>query len=401
MPDERHLTIRYTAEVLGPVGATVKVSNNAYFKGQMNADPAGIEENVVVMRGAGQSFSDRMIWLDKRDGNGERLARAGFGLYKYKDGKWAKASNINIDEADDTKVPGLEERVLYKLVEEKAPSGYVRDDTPRYFVLRESAEETFEKPDDLEESEIRSMLIAGTMTIYNAPSHKVTFEKVDAEGKNLADAQFAVQTADGKPAWDAHKTEKITFTSGKDPVSYDMAAGSYLLTETKAPAGYVLADPLPFTVGDDGTITMGEETCETVRAVNHLTRLSFIKMDHRHNVPLAGAVLEILDKDGKSAHKWTSTKEAEIVTGLHTGEQYTLHEISAPAGFRLAKDIPFTISEKGEVEIDADLYDSSIRIENIYEAEGGVTLHATKTLTGQKLEEGLFTFELKDAIGKR
>ena len=66
---------------------------------------------------------------------------------------------------------------------------------------------------------------------------------------------------------------------------------------------------------------------------------------------LVGAVLQIIDKNGKIVDEWTTTSEKRYLEGILTaGETYTLHEVSAPDGYVLADDIQFTVSKDGSVD---------------------------------------------------
>ena len=63
---------------------------------------------------------------------------------------------------------------------------------------------------------------------------------------------------------------------------------------------------------------------------------------------IAGAKLQIIDKDGRVIKEWISTEDAfEINAELEAGETYTLHEVLAPTGFLIAEDITFTVNEDG------------------------------------------------------
>lgn len=63
---------------------------------------------------------------------------------------------------------------------------------------------------------------------------------------------------------------------------------------------------------------------------------------------MAGARLQILDKNGKVMDEWiTDGKVHEIVAKLDVDERYVLHEVSAPEGYRVAKDISFTVKANG------------------------------------------------------
>lgn len=63
---------------------------------------------------------------------------------------------------------------------------------------------------------------------------------------------------------------------------------------------------------------------------------------------IAGAVLQILDRNGRVIKEWETTKAAyEIGAELTAGETYILHEKSAPPGYLLAEDIEFTVPTDG------------------------------------------------------
>ncbi len=70
-------------------------------------------------------------------------------------------------------------------------------------------------------------------------------------------------------------------------------------------------------------------------------------------LPLPGAVLQILDSNGKVVDEWT-TDGKERITNLPDGV-YTLHEKEAPEGYELAEDKTFTIKiEMPEVSAGVD-----------------------------------------------
>lgn len=74
--------------------------------------------------------------------------------------------------------------------------------------------------------------------------------------------------------------------------------------------------------------------------------VSFEKVDETGN-PLVNATLELLDQDGKVVDTWISDQEAHVTINLlKAGEQYTLRENKAPAGYTLAKDVIFIAEEK-------------------------------------------------------
>ena len=92
-----------------------------------------------------------------------------------------------------------------------------------------------------------------------------------ADGTALAGATFTLSPADGKNAdgqpnhfADASAVSALELVTGEDGVAHipaaTLAAGNaYVLVETAAPAGYVLAEgSFAFTVAPDGTLAAGE-----------------------------------------------------------------------------------------------------------------------------------------------
>lgn len=64
---------------------------------------------------------------------------------------------------------------------------------------------------------------------------------------------------------------------------------------------------------------------------------------------VAGAVLQLIDGQGKVIKEWTSEKKEFVIEAeLTEGTTYTLHEKEAPAGYYRAEDITFTVEKGGE-----------------------------------------------------
>lgn len=62
-----------------------------------------------------------------------------------------------------------------------------------------------------------------------------------------------------------------------------------------------------------------------------------------------GAVLQLLDEQGKVIKEWTSEQNEFVIEAeLTEGATYTLREKEAPAGFYKAEDITFTVEKEGD-----------------------------------------------------
>ncbi|MDI6549990.1 SpaA isopeptide-forming pilin-related protein, partial [Bacillus subtilis] len=84
--------------------------------------------------------------------------------------------------------------------------------------------------------------------------------KVDAEGHTLENAEFALQSKDGKTL----KKSLVTDQKGKLHIN-ELKPGEYQFVETKAPHGYELDDqPIRF------TIEKNQQKPLQVTAKNHL-----------------------------------------------------------------------------------------------------------------------------------
>ena len=91
---------------------------------------------------------------------------------------------------------------------------------------------------------------------------------------------------------------------------------------------------------DSNPVSQNEDTTPLVKVA---------KVDIATGEELEGAAIQILDKDSSVAEEWTSTKEVHEITGLLSGEEYTLHEDETPDGYIVAPDTTFTIDETGKV----------------------------------------------------
>jgi hypothetical protein len=113
--------------------------------------------------------------------------------------------------------------------------------------------------------------------------------------------------------------------------------GDYILREFTAPAGYVVAQDIEFTVEDTGDIQL-------VDMQDDFTKLEILKVDADTGKPLAGATLQLISTDDEVLYEWVSTDKPYLIERIPQGS-YTLHEAKAPAGYELAEDIVFTVND--------------------------------------------------------
>ena len=121
-----------------------------------------------------------------------------------------------------------------------------------------------------------------------------------------------------------------------------LPAGKYTLTEVTAPDGYAIAERVEFEVLPNGEVQTFEMFDDTIK-------VKISKVDITTNEELPGAELVIKDKDGAEIDRWISTNEPHYVEKMPAGD-YTLTEITAPNGYKVAESIDFTVLPTGEIQ---------------------------------------------------
>ena len=148
--------------------------------------------------------------------------------------------------------------------------------------------------------------------------------QLKADGENSGEEI----TLNAENKWTYTWSELDEKKSGKDIV--------YTVEEIGKTAGYI------------STVT-GNAT-EGFIITNTITSVKISKVDITDQKELAGAHIQILDKDGNVVDEWDSTKEAHVTEKLKTGKIYTLRETVAPDGYLLTSDTTFVLKEDGTVD---------------------------------------------------
>ena len=190
----------------------------------------------------------------------------------------------------------------------------------------------------------------------------VRVSKVDvADGKEVEGATIQILNADGEVVQIGR--EKLEWTSTTEPkVIEGLETGvTYTLHEEVAPEGYLTATDTTFTIDVDGKITStGSVTTDkdgnTVLLVEDKKKpettatVRVSKTDIATGAEVAGATIQILDKNGEVVEEWTSEATgAHVVEGLNIGETYTLKETVAPRGYGIVSETTFKLDESGKV----------------------------------------------------
>ena len=204
----------------------------------------------------------------------------------------------------------------YTLHEESAPDGYSYS-SDVIFTIEEDGITEVEMIDDYTEVVITKTDITGEEEIEGA-----TLQIIDSEGNVIEE-------------WISESAPHVitgVLNSGE----------TYILHEESAPEGYSYASDIEFVVEESQTTT--------VSMCDEATVVSISKKDSSTLEEIEGATLEIIDSEGNIIEEFISQDEPHVMTGiLNAGETYTLHEVSAPEGYILAKDVEFTVNRNSEI----------------------------------------------------
>ena len=157
----------------------------------------------------------------------------------------------------------------------------------------------------------------------------------------------------------------------------------YTLHEETAPGGYNTVTDFTFKVDNDNKVTL--VSVETDGEVDLADDGSIVITDSRKETAdvtvskqdiageeIAGARIQILDKNGEVVEEWTSGSDGEnedgtlkphtIVGKLYAGEEYTLHEEAGPEGYTTVSDIKFEIGEDNKAAITEATTDGEVDV---------------------------------------
>lgn len=227
----------------------------------------------------------------------------------------------------------------YFLHEKKAPKGYYKQGKDQPFTINQYE---LEMPTYINNIEV---------TMYDIPI-SINALKVDIKtGEPVAGAHLGIYDPDdmNHPIEDwisdvnPHYIPASTLTAGKQ----------YIFAEIKAPAGYYsVKTQVPFTVPTVSSSNDYDKSIQVTMKEPEI-KLYINKRDYDTNAPIAGAVINILDKtDGSVVSTFTSSSSemgaAVDASKLKEGHTYIAHEETAPAGYYLADDVEFTLPANAE-----------------------------------------------------
>ena len=257
-----------------------------------------------------------VVELLKVNEKGEKLEGAEFEIRNSDDKVLARAKTNKDGKITIRRIPVGE----YKLIETKAPEGYVLADKDFKFTVEKDGKAT------------------GDLKIENVRA-EIALKKLDKDtNKELTGAKFEVRN--GKSV-----VTKVESDRHGNIVINGLKPGDYTLVETEAPEGYLVGDKaFKFTVDKDGKLKGSD------KVYNQKAEIKLIKKDLTTGAVLEGASFTVKDSDGKVVSNVTTNKNGEAkIQGLGTGK-YVLEETKAPDGYvKPDKEVSFEVDKNGKV----------------------------------------------------
>ena len=256
----------------------------------------------------------------------------------YADGTLIGDSNgiYRTDENGEIRIPGLKPGKSVVVTETRAPAGFIIDTQSQTVQIKEG----------------RTV----TLTFKNQPKGSIIIQKRDSlTGQPLPGAEFRVATAAGCEVGldgvigTSTLTQNglfVTDSNGEIRIT-NLAPGAYVLTETKAPAGYVMDSP-------STNVVIGANGDTQTVIVTNTPKGGLIveKYDSVTKLPLSGAQFKITNANGEltpdnegltsSNGLYTTDRSGQIVLSKLLPGTYVVSEVKAPANYQ-ADPTPQTV----------------------------------------------------------
>ena len=332
-----------------------------------NANYHKILENTPI------EFYLKMVKKDADTGNTVNVVGATFELYDENGSKVSfktmTSAGVQTFDSFTTNENGCVytlEKLLkgnYTLVETKAPEGYVLDSTPVSFTVSENTYTedggteivVVEKTDKAVTGQLTVTKVGEVLDKWDAATadndNHFVYKKANIQGASFTlTAKEDIKTADNNGY--AYRAGDVVaeFTTGADGSSVidNLPLGSYVLTETKAPAGFVIdTDPVDVTFTYAGQTVDIVKDSKTVEDERQKIAVDANKTDAATMNPLLNTVFalyadeDIVNHDGTVIIKKGAMIErqttnalgkAVFVSDLPLGH-YIVKEIDSPTGY--------------------------------------------------------------------
>ena len=311
-------------------------------------------------------------------GGGRKIAMIG-GVEAKKD---AVIATLTTDENGEASIDGLP-LGKYRIVERQAPEGFVLDGTEKHVELsyQDGQTETVCQKAELGDERVKTQLsiikknsATGTPVPEAIYGVYATVDIVARDGTVLVEADKLIESV---------KTD----AEGKAIFEADLPLGKYYVKEIEPAPGYLKAESeyeVDFTYKDQKQDVLTQEI--GIQEVPIIVEVS--KSDITTGKELAGAKLEILDKNGETYAAWTTSGKPHTLNAMPAGD-YTLKETFAPYGYLIANEAVFTVKETGDIQ-KVSMTDERVK--------GFIEIYKTDSTKKKSLKGA--EFEIRDKNGK-
>lgn len=247
----------------------------------------------------------------------------------------------------------------YVLVETDVPEGYEKASPVRFTVNEDAAYQKVVMVDEYKHYDVK-------------------VRKLNKQNELIAGAKMRVT---GTEAGTNRKIEPVEWVTEADkPFTLSLRKGDYVLSEVEAPAGYLKAEDVKFSVDDKGHVIVDNKQVDTVDMVDSYVKPGSItvnKFDTDGTTPLSSVTYKLtfvkakypelaglsdykrLLKVGESAELTTDSHGRLVFENLDQGE-YTLVETHTVKGHQLLKDeikvtLPVVMSKAEAEDTNADV----------------------------------------------
>ena len=351
-----------------------KGNNKYYFINDIDVTISDNDANYhKILENTPIEFYLKMVKKDADTGNTVNVAGATFELYDENGAKVSfktmTSAGVQTFDSFTTNENGCVytlEKLLkgnYTLVETKAPEGYVLDSTPVSFTVSENTYTedggteivVVEKADKAVTGQLTVTKVGEVLDKWDAATadndNHFVYKKANIQGASFTlTAKEDIKTADNNGY--AYRAGDVVaeFTTGADGSSVidNLPLGSYVLTETKAPAGFVIdTDPVDVTFTYAGQTVDIVKDSKTVEDERQKIAVDANKTDAATMNPLLNTVFalyadeDIVNHDGTVIIKKGAMIErqttnalgkAVFVSDLPLGH-YIVKEIDSPTGY--------------------------------------------------------------------
>jgi uncharacterized surface anchored protein len=221
---------------------------------------------------------------------------------------------------------------IYTITEVKAPAGYELNDPVRVVEVTATGDVYYNS----------ATLTGNTVTFGNNKLNSLEVVKLDSVTHNpLSGAMFDVTKANGEKIG-SYRTD----ASGKILIP-DLTEGTYVISETAAPQGYILSE-------SPKSVNISSGKLVSVEFLNKpMSGIEIVKLDAVTHQPLQGAAFDVTKSNGERVGTFRTEADGKVLIPDLTEGVYVVGEISAPDGYQLdesPKNVTVTSGKLATVE---------------------------------------------------